>query len=49
LVMRHGWWLFDTTLLPHGPTPNDALFNFGFRDHCFEAQDWAALSMPPSA
>jgi hypothetical protein len=31
LVMGHGWWFLDTTLLPHGPTPNDAFSNFGFR------------------
>jgi hypothetical protein len=31
LVMGHGWCLFNTTLLPHGFTPNDALSNFGFR------------------
>jgi hypothetical protein len=31
--MGHGWWFLDTTLLPHGPTPNDAFSNFGFRDY----------------
>ena len=31
LVLGHGWWFLDTTLLPHGLTPKDALPNFGVR------------------
>jgi hypothetical protein len=31
LVKGGGVRLFDTTLLPHDPKPNDALSNFGFR------------------
>jgi hypothetical protein len=33
LVMGHGWWLLDATLLPHGFMPTDALYIFGFRVH----------------
>jgi hypothetical protein len=37
LVKGGGLRLFDTTLVPQSPTPNDALLNFGFRVEHAEA------------